>query len=39
MEQDPIVLDSNIREDITGGLFIGHIVLVIPVTKSEQLLL
>lgn len=34
-----IVPDSDIREDINGELFIGHLVLVIPVTKSEQFLL
>lgn len=39
MEQDLIVPDSDIREDINGELFIGHLVLPIPVMKSEQLLL
>lgn len=39
MEQDLIVPDSDIREDINGELFIGHLVLLIPIMKSEQLLL
>lgn len=39
MEQDLIVPDSDIREDINGALFIGHLVLPIPIMKSEQLLL
>lgn len=37
MEQDPIVPDSNITEDINGRLYIGCILLVIPI--REQLIL
>jgi len=37
MEQDPIVQNSNITEDINGRLYIGCILLVIPI--REQLIL